>query len=309
LIQEVSDDLTDLEEAASEAGLASMEDFTLAFQAANLRWDTFHQDYDAFRAQETVLTPTQEVAQLSDLVTQFGQVVLAARELPKITRARTVAQLMAETADAEDLALRKVRANFQKKSNGGGFSNGGSGNGDSNGGDLVAMDPFLFEDFEELLVASNSSRRQALETMADLNLSLSEEQLDIVSRFDEEYQALLSDWNVFHRNYDQWRVTEGGCDRDAAIKVLVRLGTQFSQLSLDVGDLPNTPVLRPLEELLVEAVRREAAALTDLRAAWRPFDADIYRSFRQERAGAEKLRRQVAVGVQDLLEQYGLDES
>ena len=124
LIQEVSDDLTDLEEAASEAGLASMEDFTLAFQAANRRWDTFHQDYDAFRAQEAVLTPTQEVAQLSDLVTQFGQVVLATRELPKITRARTVAQLMAETADAEDLALRKVRANFLKKSNGGDSSNG-----------------------------------------------------------------------------------------------------------------------------------------------------------------------------------------
>ena len=308
MIQAVSDDLTDLDEAATPEGLAVLEDFTLAFQAANLRWDTFHQDYDAFRAEEAILTSSQVVESLSELVNKFSEVVLAARELPKLAGARDVAQLMADTANAEDLALRKLRATFQKEG-GGDETAAASGNGDSNGGDFVAMDLTLFEGFEVLLVASNTSRREALESMADLNRSLSEEQLGKVAEFNEEYQALLSDWDEFHRGYDTWRLTDGGCDRDAAIKVLAQLGTQFNQLSADVADLPNTTVLRPLGELLVEAVRREASALTDLRDSWRPFDADIYRAFRQERVGAEKLRRQVAVGVQDLLERYGLDQS
>ena len=313
MIHAVSDDLTDLDEAATPEGLALLEDFTLAFQAANLRWDTFHQDYDAFRVEEAVLTSSQVVERLGELVTQFSQVALAARELPKLASARDVARLMADTADAEDLALRRIRATFQKEggADDSGTANGedgGSGDGDSNGGDFVAMDPTLFEGFEVLLVASNTSRREALEAMADLNLSLSEEQLGKVDGFNQEYQALLSDWNDFHSAYDAWRLTDGGCDRDAAIKVLAELGAQFNQLSADVGDLPNTTVLRPLGELLVEAVHREASALTDLRDSWRPFDADIYQAFRQERVGAERLRRQVAVGVQDLLDRYGLDQ-
>ncbi|PKB83738.1 MAG: hypothetical protein BZY88_01475 [SAR202 cluster bacterium Io17-Chloro-G9] len=305
IIQEVSDDLADLTERTTGAGPAMMEDFVLAFQAANLRWDIFHQDYDTFRADEVDLTSNQVVARLSELVSQFSQVAVATRELPKSASTRGVAQLMADTAAAEDLALRQLRATFQK----GGSVDDSSDteNGDSNGEEFIAMESSLFESFEFQLVASNTSRRQALEAMADLNLSLSEAQLGIVSGFNEEYQALLSDWNEFHQNYDNWRLTEGGCDRENAIKTLAELGNQFNQLSADVGNLPSNTVLRPLAELLVEAVRRESSALTDLRDAWRPFDGKIYQPLRQERVAADKLRRQVAAGVQDLLGQYGLN--
>ena len=303
ILQEVTDTFTDLDERTTEAGRAMLEDFTLAFQAANVRWDTFHQAYDAFRAEEVDLTSSQIVARLSGLVSQFSQVVLAIRELPKSDDTRFVAVIMAETADAEDLALRKLRATFQKV----GPGEDDSVNGTANGDELVALDPTLVEIYEAQLVVGNASRRRALEAMAELNLSLSEDRLAVVAEFKQQYRALLSDWDEFHRDYDKWRASEGGCNREDAIKILLDLGTQFNQLAADVGDLPSTTVLRPMGELLVEAVRREASALRDLLDQWRPFDAGIYKPLRQERVVADKLRRQVAVGIQDLLEQYGIN--
>ena len=303
ILQEVTDTLTDLDERATEAGRAMLEDFTLAFHAANVRWDTFHQEYDAFRAEEVDLTLSQIAAQLSGLVSQFSQVVLVIRELPKSDDTHSVANIMAQTVDAEDLALRKLRATFQKV----GPGDGNSGNGTADGDDLIALDPNLFESYEAQLVASNTSRRHASEAMAELNLSLSEDQLGVVAEFNRQYQGLLSDWDEFHLDYNLWRVGEGGCNREDAIKILADLGARFNQLAADVGDFPNTTVLRPMGELLVEAVRREASSLMDLRDQWRPFDAGIYQPLRQERVVADKLRRQVAVGIQDLLEQYGIN--
>ena len=47
---------------------------------------------------------------------QFSEVILAVRQLPRLDATEEVAELMAEAADAEDLALRKLRATFQKSS-------------------------------------------------------------------------------------------------------------------------------------------------------------------------------------------------
>jgi len=64
--------------------------------------------------------------------------------------------------------------------------------------------------------------------------------------------------------------------------------------------------LRPLEELLVEAVRREEASLKELNGSWRPFDSAVYQLHDNQSLAAGKLTRQVGVGIQELLEQYGI---
>ena len=48
----------------------------------------------------------------------------------------------------------------------------------------------------------------------------------------------------------------------------------------------------------------EVRALRGLRNEWRPFDSSVYGAFDGERDAAGKLRRQVAVGLQDLLARY-----
>ena len=88
-------------------------------------------------------------------------------------------------------------------------------------------------------------------------------------------------------------------------ETLVGFGVEMSQIASSVRDLPSTNILRPLEELLVVAVQREESALRQLSDSWRPYDPQTYQPFRDQRLAAGKLTRQVGVGIQELLEQYG----
>ncbi len=343
-LQEVSDTLADLEERRTDAGRARLKEFTMAFNDVNARWDGFHRQYDAFRADEANLSSAEMVAELSGLISDFSNVVVATRELPTYKDTQFVADLMAQTADSEDLVLRSLRATFQKEPQGkepqgiepiaGPFGDlGGFGDFKSpeesvesadfavpadpvppkptevpptNTPEFVALEPDLFGKFEEELVFANASRRDAKGALNQLNLSLSEDQLKAVAEFSEQLQALMVDWNDFHQDFDAWRTDEGGCDRLGAIDALLEIGAGYNDLSAEVSRLPNTVVLRPFGELLVEAVRRESSALDDLKNNWRPFDAGIYQGLRQERTAADNQRRQVGVGIQDLLDQYAV---
>ena len=337
-LQEVSDTLADLEERRTGAGRARLKEFTVAFNQVNALWDEFHRQYDAFRADEANLSSTEVVSELSGLISIFSDVVAATRELPTYNDTQFVAYLMAQTADSEDLVLRSLRATFQKEpqeSGPPGEQVGGFGDfGDfrdpaepvdstdigipvdpvppkptevppTNNSEFVAQEPDLFGIFEQELVFANASRRDAKGALDQLKLSLSEDQLKAVAEFSAQLQALMVSWNGFHQDFDAWRADEGGCDRLGAIDALLEIGAAYNDLSAEVSRLPNTLVLRPFGELLVEAVRRESSALDDLKNSWRPFDAGIYQRLRQERTAADNQRRQVRVGIQDLLDQYG----
>ena len=343
-LQEVFDTLADLEERRTDAGRARLMEFTMAFNEVNARWDEFHRQYDAFRADEANLSSAEMVGELSGLISDFSNVVAATRELPTYKDTQLVADLMAQTADSEDLVLRSLRATFQKEPQGkepqgiepivgpfgdpGGFGDFGSPEESvesadfgvpadpvppkptevppTNTPEFVALEPDLFRKFEEELVFANASRRDAKGALDQLNLSLSEDQLNAVAEFSGQLQALMVNWNEFHQDFDAWRADEGGCDRLGAIDALLAIGAGYNDLSAEVSRLPNTMVLRPFGELLVEAVRRESSALDDLKNSWRPFDAGIYQGLRQERTAADNQRRQVGVGIQDLLDQYGV---
>jgi len=57
-------------------------------------------------------------------------------------------------------------------------------------------------------------------------------------------------------------------------------------------------------ELLVEAAEREERALRDLGDSWQPYDPSVYAAVDQERTTANKIRRQVTAGLQELLERF-----
>ena len=339
VLQEVFDTLADLEERRTDAGRARLMEFTMAFKEVNARWDEFHRQYDSFRADEANLSSAEVVAELSGLISDFSNVVAATRELPTYKDTQIVADLMAQTADSEDLVLRSLRATFQKEPQErvppaeqfgglGGFEDFGSPAESvesvdfgvtadpvppkptevppTNDPEFVAQEPDLFGRFEEELVFANASRRDAKGALDQLNMSLSEDQLNAVDEFSGQLQTLMVNWNDFHQDFDAWRADEGGCDRLGAIDALLEIGAGYNHLSAEVSRLPNTMVLRPFGELLVEAVRRESSALDDLKNSWRPFDAGIYQGLRQERTAADNQRRQVGVGIQDLLDQYGV---
>ena len=317
VLREVSDILTDIEEQRSAPGLEMLDAFVLAFEDANASWDEYHQAYDTFRTEEAGLTSREVVTGLSDLVSTFGGVMVAVRELPRVDSTREVSGLMAEAADAEDLALRQLRATY-RASDEPELAEPASAvldpeaavddaNGDSAAGSFVASDPSLFGSYETQVVSSNTIRRQAFDAMDQISRTLSEENQAGLAAFDSEYQTLLGDWSDFHRDYDEWKITEGGCDRGDAVETLAAFGVDMGQIAANSQNLQTTNVLRPLGELLVEAIQREQASLRELTDSWQPFDSQVYRAHHDQRLASGRLTRQVGVGIQDLLARYGID--
>ena len=321
----VADELSD--RLARVSSQAEVEAFDEEFQEIALAWDQFHQDYDSFRAQEGNLTSAETVHQLSELVEQFRNVVVSVRRLPTFESTRSTAQILADAAQEEETALRNLRDNFQRSGeepSGGGEAPVSFSFPESErtaeseafqefsvqapSGVFIAGDPGLFGTFASQLVKSNEARRQAQLELADVLDEVSSASRGEIQDFNGQYQLLVADWDFFHQSYDQWRKTEGGCNRAEVVRDLGGFSLQFSAISSRVRDLPRAISLRPMGELFVEAARLEEQALKELRNSWRPFDDEALQGLDRERSTAGKLRRQVALGVQELLERYGLSE-
>jgi len=302
LQKEVADQLSDLKEMTSQASLTEVNDFAAAFQEVSSAWDQFHQEYDSFRSGEAQRTSAETVEELGRLVDQFRDIALAVRVLPTSPATHLVSQLLTDAAEREDLALRRLRGTFQQAKE-------ETPEGDTDQGlvdTFVASDPSLFDAFDAQLVESNGARRQALQELAAVLKDVSEDNRAAAEGFDSQYNALLQKWNSFHSDYNEWRSTEGGCDRTSAVIALGKFTLQFADLSSSVRELPRATFLRPLGQLMVEAAEREEQAFRELRTNWHPFDAQVYQSLDRQRNTAGKLRRQVALGIQELLERYDI---
>ena len=127
--------------------------------------------------------------------------------------------------------------------------------------------------------------------------------------FSNEYDSLLQQWRSFHRDYDTWLATEGGCDRAAAISALGDFAFSMGEIVSSARQLPRATSLLPLGELTVEAGQREEEALKNLLGSWRPFATSVYEDLDRELNASGKLRRQVDLGIQELLERYGIPEA
>ena len=299
LQKEVQDALTDLEEMTAPETRALVKSFSSAFERVNSRWDQFHSKYDAFRAQEAELTSADTVARLSELIDELRGIA-AVHDLGASEITRPVSQVLAEAADNEDLALRKLRGTFQKSEE----VDEETADSSIEEVSFTVLDPTLFDAFDAEVVNSNSLRRQASQGLADLVEETSKTSQDDVEKFKRRYDRLFQSWDEFHMEYDDWRQSEGGCDRSQALETLGDFALRFEELSGDVRELPRAIFLRPLGELLVEAAERERSAVWDLRDTWRPFDPGVYDSFDREREVAGKLRRQVAAGLEELVHRY-----
>ena len=308
LRQSVADALSDRQERTAAASLENIGEFITTFNATDAAWDQFHQDYDSFRRSEGLLTAGEIVDRLGLLIDRFRDIVITIRQVPTTETTRDVADALAQAAEQEDLTLRRLRGTFQRD---GASVNGTSGEAVESSGEagtaiFTATDPALFDAFDVQLVSSNAARLQARHNLEDILKDISEETGFAVESFTVQYQVLLREWDDFHKEYDEWRQTEGGCDRSNAVDTLGRFTVTFGTIATNARSLPAATVLRPLGEFLVEAVEREERALRELRDSWRPYDVEIYAGVDRERATAGKLRRQVDVGFQELLERFGI---
>jgi hypothetical protein len=298
------DSLRDLQANTTDESRTRVDFYIFAVDDLNSDWDTFRKNYDSFCAQEPDLSSTEMVAGLSGLVDEFRGIVVAVRDLPADDVTRGVSAILAQAAESEDLALRNLRGTFQKSGaadaepvgEGDDLLGGEVDPGDSSGQPessavFAPRDPTLFDAFDTQLARSNSLRRQAVQLMADLRDETSADAQAAVGRFSQESGELLAEWRLLHSDYDEWRRTEGGCDRLKATETLAGLATDFGAITRRTREVAGGTLLGSLRELLVEAAELEEEGLGELRNNWRPFDVEVHKTFEGRRNSAAKLLR------------------
>lgn len=300
---------------------AALSAFTVRFQNLENEWDQFHRDYDAFRAQEGQLSEKDAGTRLGALLSRLSDILDEVRALPTADATRQISQRLAAIGDAEQLALRRL----------GGSINGAGGQGAqtvpltpeetpaskegaqeeastpsevAKASGFSLSNPTLFDLFDSQVAATNSARRGLRQELSDITYSVSDEGQTSLLEFSVSYRRLTDKWDGFHADYADWRRTEGGCNRASGVATLGDFAARFGEVAAAIRDLPDPASVRKLSGLLLSAAERELAALQNLRDTWRPFDLRVYQVLNEDRRSAAALRRQVDIGVRDLLDQH-----
>ena len=128
----------------------------------------------------------------------------------------------------------------------------------------------------------------------------SAESLVDLDKFDAGFRRYVSEWGRFYRVYDEWRATDGGCDRVEVAADLMGFNQQAEALARTVRVLPQSGLLVPLYSLTVEAAERESGAIRTLANSWTPFAVDAFKAVDEERVAAGRLRRQAGIALEEL---------
>ena len=275
LRKKVEDGIDDLRAQTATSARELLGTFSSTFEEIQSDWDDFHRAYDALRADEPTLSTTEIAARLSALVDEFSAITVAIRDLTTSDTTRAIALTLSQAAQEEDLALRRLRGTFQKSDESSARASDSTdqqedgatetGASDSAQTGLVVGDPTLFDVFDAQLVQSNTSRGQAADDLTAVIGGSSAANQTAVDAFAQGYDLLSKQWDRFHADYDDWRVSDGGCDREAVVTALGGFSIGLGALADEVRDLPRATFLRPLGELLVAAVEQEDEALRALR--------------------------------------------
>ncbi len=318
----------DLERLADPQERRILEDFSESVSLLRDDWEEFHDDYADVLREAAATDEMALVAGLPRLIQQFGAISTAITRLPTAHAVQEIVNTLEDRADAELRALtdlyrvvalaaeQAAPANEDSDAEQAGEGDGQSGpqrqngqqgqnaqQGQNGAGPAEESGP----DIGPFLVAVNTAIVVAETTLKEVSRDIHQaldqtaaRDLERVRVFIGDSNDLVADWKAFYEGYDEWRRTEGGCDREAVLESLVQFNTRIVELGRQVRDLPQSGYLLPIYNLLVQAVEREEGALRALRNAWQPFTVDAFIAVDRERDVANRLRREANIALQEL---------
>ena len=312
----------DLERLADPQERRILEDFSEAVNLLRDDWEEFHDDYADLLREAAATDKTALLVDLPRLIQQFGAISTAITRLPTAHAVQEIVKTLEDTADAELRALTNLyrvvalaaqqaaqadddsdaeQAGEGDEQNGSQGQNGrqgpnGAGPAEESGPDIG---PFLVAVNTAIVVAETTLKEVSRDIHQALDQTAARD-LERVRAFIGDSGDLVADWKAFYERYDEWRRTEGGCDREAVLQSLVQFNTRIVELGRQVRDLPQSGYLLPIYNLLVQAVEREEGAIRALRNAWQPFTVDAFIAVDRERDNANRLRREANIALQEL---------
>ena len=306
----------DLQRLADPQERRILEDFSTAFDLIRDDWEEFHDDYADLLREAAATDESAFLARLPRLIQQFGAISTAITRLPTAHAVQEIVETLEDTADAESRALTDLyrvvalaveeAASADEDSDAGEDGDGEEQNGSQqqNGAERAEesgtdVGPSLVAVNTAIVVAETTLKEVSRDIHEALDQTASRD-LERVREFIGDSNDLVADWKSFYERYDEWRRTEGGCDRGEVLQSLAQFNTRVGELVRQVRDLPQTGYLLPIYNLLVQAVEREEGAIRALRNTWQPFTVDAFIAVDRERDNANRLRREANIALQEL---------
>mgnify|MGYP001560485431 CR=1 FL=1 len=260
--------------------------------AIEVDWDALQKDYDSWRQSlpkdsKATSADKEKTAMdtLQKLATNAQGILNRVYTLTSPALIRRPTDLLVEAAEREEAALRKLKATWKP--------------GDE---DSLAT-------YERERLAINKLRRDSAVEVGGITEASLQGNKSLLQQFSTSYGQAGKSWDDFHSQYDEWRNKGGDCDRNTIRQQLSDRLDTFHILAQRVNALPQPAIVRPLAELMTQAAEREEAALRQLRDNWKPYDSSYYQNYEKEWVAIDRLRRQAAAGLTDMMQKSEISAS
>ena len=291
------------EEEERPEGEAVEDDLQLALESVIEDWDSLHEQYYDLLVHLSVLDVPDILTRLGVLGERLVEIAAVLRDLPAADDREGVVEALNEAAQAELSALRHLVGLLA--------SVGGPADAESPPDDprqSTGTEPDIVSLFSEMNAQVKDVEDELNEarklTPRDVEGDR-EQNLADLQEYLEHHLALVAEWDAFHDRYDQWRRTEGGCNRTEVARELAQFNVEAARLAQKVRDLPHLSHLLPIYDALVDAAEREEGAVRALANSWQPFSVDAFKAVDTERVTVDRLRRQAAIGLKELEDRFG----
>ena len=314
------------QEGATADEIEQMEEFSQVFEEIEDAWDDYHDAYDELVKKEAKLEIAELIAEYDLLAERVGGLIRSLSELVATDDNEGFIETLQEAAEVELDALHSLTGALTALAADAAPEPGMEGepedmtespddSGSTEGSAAMEAEetgapaesepqgkslPTLQAEFATVVEESKAVLGQVGQEIEEFIEDKSAEYLVDVQDFDAAYGRLIGVWDSFHGNYDDWRNTDGGCDRIETLRKLDRFSRQAAQVSDEVRGLPRSGFLLPAYSLLLDAAEQEAAVMRALYNSWRPFAIDAFAAVDQERASADRLRQQADTALQEL---------
>lgn len=226
--------LTQLERTA-------IEDFEAGQAAIDQQWATLYQDFDQWRTGLTECYPSAAREALREFAASFTGISGSARNLPRTTSTKELADLLIAAADAEDTALRQLRDRWQP-------------------GNVSLL---------EAVETKRAEAGRAQNSVVDMSVALEEEyeegptaaEVEEMEEFSDTFDEIADAWDDFHDDYTAFAKREHRLRTAEQASNYEMLLEQLTALIASIKALSPTDITEDLIEDLLDAAESELSAL------------------------------------------------
>ena len=229
------------------AELMAVDEFDSQQQVIAVEWDQLRTDFDRWRG---TLAPCDESAvqdALREFVVDFNAVTEQARDLPRASVTREMAETLIEAAESEEAAFRLLQERWNPNA------------------------PSLFEGVEQRRTEAARAQRTVVDLIADSREKLEEaadpERLQAIEEFSEELKAVSDAWDDLHDEYAGLLRESAALDDLTLLARLDGLIQRLNSVTESINGLPETRVTEDMVDALEEAAGDEREALVGIHSA------------------------------------------